>query len=648
MSLHFGSCPNAQFDDFGAIVRGRSFWGEVLAPSADGDGWSLYILFRDHIVKRGPWSVHEVNLQTEQVTPHYGCEDEPAQIHAFPDNRIYVPAGPALHRLNPQSRTFDVIPLPSGGYWYWCPGRDGTVFLCSTGERRVLRLDTATDAVEDYGLMGHDQGSVLARMWEYGDITDEGEVLSPLATDGHSLYLVTGQLPRAVWAMDLETREQRMLFAIVDHDRVALAQREDACYALVRRSIGDEVYCLASGASERVDRLPELAEEPIPTVAGVPRPELPDRLAMPVNDCQGVGMCEADGTATVHYRPAGAGWRTITFELGDFPSYLFRMGSTADGCLLGASEDPYTIFRFDPRRSRATIMAPSPYYTHIYGSAELGDKIYFTGYTGSPLFEYDPAEPWTYQPARPDAHVPLPEDKRANPRLVARMPHMRRAYDVVAGADSRLYLPCSAEMTGPRASGGGLGWYEPTTGQVGLVRDGFEFHRGHAIATACEGRYLVVATTAWWPRTIDPETSRVADRMVTYDVEESRVIGDLEPVRDSAGGGVMVEWQPGKVVGRFTAARDREPEAMFFVLDVASQEILTTYRLSGSGAARLLLLPDGRLLGHHEGGIYRLDPEQWSFEPVYTLATAPRDWCVVDGQVYAFLDTRLVRLAGVV
>jgi hypothetical protein len=139
----------------------------------------------------------------------------------------------------------------------------------------------------------------------------------------------------------------------------------------------------------------------------------------------------------------------------------------------------------------------------------------------------------------------------------------------------------------------------------------------------------------------------VADRVVTYDVQEERVVGDLEPVCGGAGGGTVVEWRPGRIVGRFSAARDRDPEALFFLLDVASQKVLSTCRLPGSSQARLLRSPDGHVLGYHQGGVYKLDPEKWAFEPLCTLGTAPRDWRVVDGKVYAFLGTRLVRLTNV-
>ena len=648
MSLNFHAVPEAEVDDFGVIVRGRSFWGEVLAPSTAGDGWSLFILFRDHIVKRGPWTVHEVNLQTGVVTPHVGTEDEPSQILAFPDGRVYVPVRSVLHRLDPATRSFDTIQLPDGDRWLWRPGRDGTIFLYSTGICRAAQLDPVSDAVVDYGRVGHDQGYVLARIWEYGDISAAGEVLTPLAVDDRCLYLVTGQLPRALWALDLETREQRMLLSIIDPDRMALAQHDDGCYALVRRTGGDEVYRLYFDAADRIASLPPPGKEAAPTAAGVLRPELPEPMAMPVLDYQGTGMCEADGTATVHYRPAGSDWQASRFDLGDYPSYLFHMGSTAGGRLLGSTEDPYTIFRFDPRTGEPEILGPSPYYTHVYGFAEIGDKIYFTGYTGAPLFEYDPSREWTYQPSRPGVRVPLPEDPEANPRLVARMLRMRRVYDVAAGAGRRVYLACSAEMTGPWASGGGLGWYEPATGDSGLVRDGFEFHRGDAIIPAADGRYMIVAASAWWPRTIAPEVSKVPTRVVIYDMELRDVIGNLEPRPDGAGGGsTLVEWRPGLVVGRFNAARDAEPAALYFILDVAAQEILSTFRLPGRSSARLLLLPDGGLLGYHDEGLYRLDPEQWAFEAVCALPTPPRDWRVVDGEVYAFLDTRLARLASI-
>jgi len=644
MKLTYTTTPPPSLEDYGVMVHGRSFWGEVLANSTAGDGWSLFILFRDHIVKRARWSVHEVNMQSGEVTPHHGIMDEPSQIHAFPDGKIYVTLGPMFLRLNPETKAFEEIKIPVGHYWYWRPARDGTVYLCCADDARVIHFDPAGDRVTDFGTIDQGQGGLLARMWEYGDITEDGEILIPFGVDDLSAYVVTGQLPRALWSLDLKTREQRMLLCIADPDTMAILQREEDCYALVRRPAGDELYLLTSSEAKRIDRLPVLAKRPPPSVAGIPKPEIPEGLAIPVGDYQGTGMCEADGTGTVHYRPPGKEWRTAKIDLTEFPSYLFQMGSTSDGRLLCSSEDPYTIFAFDPESRERQILGPSPYYTHTYGFAELEGKIYFTGYTGSPLFEYDPGKRWTYQPSRPGVHVPLPEESDSNPRLVARMPRMRRAYGIVAGPDGRLYIPCSAEMTGPLASGGALCWCEPSTGRTGMIREGFEIHLGNAITTASDSRYMVVTTAPWWKRHIHPETSGVPCRLVTYDVEAGKVIGDLEPSRDAVVAGTAVEWKKGLVVARYGTSEIRSPNAIFSVFDVANQEIVGTHRLPGTSTCRLLGLPDGRLLGYHEGGVYRLDPENWTFEPLCKLDTPPRDWRIVNGRIYAFLDTRLVRL----
>jgi hypothetical protein len=57
----------------GPFVRGRNcFEAPVLGPSCADDGFSAYVLFRDHIVRRDPWTIYEVNLQTEAVTPFAG------------------------------------------------------------------------------------------------------------------------------------------------------------------------------------------------------------------------------------------------------------------------------------------------------------------------------------------------------------------------------------------------------------------------------------------------------------------------------------------------------------------------------------------------------------------------------------------------
>ncbi|PIU64835.1 MAG: hypothetical protein COS85_11020, partial [Armatimonadetes bacterium CG07_land_8_20_14_0_80_59_28] len=228
-----------------------------------------------------------------------------------------------MHRLNPQSGEFDFdpLPVPVSDYWYWRPGQDGNVYLCGSSTRRVLRFDCREDAFADYGTVGHDQGRILARMWEYGEITAEGEVLTPLAVDARCLYLVTGQLPRALWALDLQTREQRQLLCVVDPDRMSLSQREDACYAVIERPSGRETYRLTFDAAVRVECIPPLPEMPRPTLNGIPLPELAKPLRMAVPDYHGTGMCDADGTATVHYRPAGREWRSISYDLGDYRSY---------------------------------------------------------------------------------------------------------------------------------------------------------------------------------------------------------------------------------------------------------------------------------------------------------------------------------------
>ena len=86
---------------------------------------------------------------------------------------------------------------------------------------------------------------------------------------------------------------------------------------------------------------------------------------------------------------------------------------------------------------------------------------------------------------------------------------------------------------------------------------------------------------------------------------------------------------------------------VFFVLDVVTQKLEGTFLLPGRSECRLLHLPQGQLLGCHDEIIYRLNPVTWEFETVAKLHTTPRDWGIVGGEVYAFLDTRLVRSVNI-
>ncbi|MBM4078533.1 MAG: hypothetical protein FJ278_02455, partial [Planctomycetes bacterium] len=58
VSLDFSKSPEARVEDLGVMVQGRTFEGCDVGPSSDGDGWSAYCLYRDHIVKRDPWTIH--------------------------------------------------------------------------------------------------------------------------------------------------------------------------------------------------------------------------------------------------------------------------------------------------------------------------------------------------------------------------------------------------------------------------------------------------------------------------------------------------------------------------------------------------------------------------------------------------------------
>ena len=64
-------------EHLGQPVRGRNFFtgfpgksGAVIGPSCSGEGFSAYGLYRDHIVKRDPWTIFQVDLQTQIEQRH--------------------------------------------------------------------------------------------------------------------------------------------------------------------------------------------------------------------------------------------------------------------------------------------------------------------------------------------------------------------------------------------------------------------------------------------------------------------------------------------------------------------------------------------------------------------------------------------------
>jgi len=123
--------PVIEWEDLGVMVRGRATLPGApgLGLSTDKDGWSAYAAYRDHVVKRKPWAICEINLQTLKVKhfPAAGGElSDTWGFVVFPDGSPYTfPTGGAhpgarIARVDWKSGQLQVFgPCPDGWNYDW-------------------------------------------------------------------------------------------------------------------------------------------------------------------------------------------------------------------------------------------------------------------------------------------------------------------------------------------------------------------------------------------------------------------------------------------------------------------------------------------------------------------------------------------------
>ena len=691
----FPEAPVLRWEDLGVMVRGRTTLrgSPGLGFSTDKDGWSAYMGYRDHIVKRKPWAFVEVNLQNGKVKRFQAPEEELTDAWAFrvfPDGRPYTlptgsaaAAGARIARIDwrtGQLEVFGPCPDPWNYCWQW-GANDDAIYIGGYRKGHAIRFDPETAQITDYGVQGP---------------PDAVHALD-IAADDKFVYTCVGKNTSYLIACDKQTREQHILRSAEYPGRWSVNSWDGQVFPRLHPPTYEDGvpkwqefrvrHCRMEPMPQRPER-----QTPGPRAAfGVPRPELLSTSA----------MCLGDGYATLWYRLPEQDWQSIRFQVDDVPSYLFRLGVTADGRIIGASEDPYTIFTYDPETGGKRLLGPPPNLTHVYSFlAHPNGNVYMCGYSGAPLFAWNPTQPWTYQPGTPDKATPNAKDPKCSPTQVARIYRQRRAFKALLGADGRIYIPCSAYVE--TLPGGCLGWYDPARDEAGLIREGFETWRGNDGCTAADGRYIVVTTVPWPPDQGEKETVLTdphdligtADGMkiryrgpegatgtritadavvrkllagrtsrsvsfdqtgyvVTFDTSTQKVIGQLplaSPTGSTRDVAMVCEWEPGSVIVRVNTAAG----AKYGLLNVAEQKIEFPLTLPGPGRGKLLRLPGGHIAALHRGAIVLLDPSDWTWRVAGRLRPIedgkplePRDWVLLDDDLYLCCETRLGRISSV-
>jgi hypothetical protein len=585
-------------------------------------------------VRRDPWTIYEINLQTGEVTPHHGNEMDCCFLVQMPDGCIYTfptkadsnPPQAYVARFNPYKRAIEIFGPGSPDSWNYCFhwGPDDAIYIGGWKAHYAMRFDPVSGGFTDYGRQGPD---VIGGIYH-------------VAADHRYLYTTLGGTPYILNAFDFETGEQEVVKAWDLPQRAVLVRRPQGVFVIVdvqRESLlythpTDEivqVYHLENKELTPVNELPPEDDSPATYQTSVPKPRI--LKASPV--------CRGDGTATLWYQRPGDEWSSVTWQAGDSPSYMFRLG-TYQNKIIGASEDPYNLFTYDPETGEKSVIGGT--LLHTYAFQEFGGKVYFVGYAGGPVYEWDPLKPWTQQPPNALIVPPAPDSAEANPRRVTVFELQRRSYDIVLAADNRLYIPCGAYIES--IPGGLLGWYDPVSGEAGGLRKEFEHAKGVDAETALCGRYVVVATVPWPEPT--PEYHE-AD-LVIFDTEEKVVTGRVAPKPGCIDFSTLIEWKPGKIVGRFTENEELKQDAMstFYVMDVESQTCETILQVPGVPQNRMIRLSNGKIGSLFDERMIHIDPDAGTAEIAGEFASPPRDWLILNEDLYVILGTEIHRMPG--
>jgi hypothetical protein len=431
--------PKLPGENIGSFVIGRTFYEEqgkgyaVVGPSSAGDGWSAYALYKDHIVRRDPWTIYEVNLQSGNVIAYEGNRMDCWFLAPMPDGCIYTfpsdpdsdPQNAYVARLNPARGAIELFGPGSPDSWNYSYGwgPDHALYVGGWKLHHAMRFDPVTGEFTDYGPQGPEATGGLYHV----------------AADDRYLYSTLGGTPYILNAYHFETGEQEVVTTFDLPERAVLVRRPEGVFVIVDRQMKSLLYTQPTDDIVRlyhmehkrltpVDALPPEPDAVAETQPGVAKPAI----------LESSPVCRGDGSATQWYRPPGDDWKSVTFQAGESPSYMFRLG-TFQNKLIGSSEDPYSLFTYDPETKEKSLLGGIS--LHTYAFQECDGLVYFVGYAGGPVYAWDPKRPWTNQPPNPVVQQPAVDAPEANPRQVALFELQRRSYAIVLAADGRLYVP---------------------------------------------------------------------------------------------------------------------------------------------------------------------------------------------------------------
>ncbi len=521
--------PVLHTEALGEPARGVNVWERWFVPNTDGKSWDLLqIYFKEYY---GPTWLYAVDLGTKEV-----------RKQRLPDHHQFYLSGRAL--------AFD------GKYYIATPSR-------KTGNMDMFVYDPVTNTLEERGevvrglggevrplVVGPDgriygSGTRGNRVGLYiydpklGKVTKDFGAVGPthpngawsryvIGVDETHAYIASGMIP--AWylvAVDLKTGEEKVLLESPTERVMDIIESFPGAYARVPQGPGtpDKEFWLYHGeAIARVNNTPPWRKKNSPWDKAVPKPEVY------------FGQIDPDekGNAVLWYRDregasAPRDWKSVQLTgVETYPHRINPLSQLPDGRLYGTGDDYVGTFIFDPKTDQTTYCGPrtglAPYTTIV-----CEGKLYSSGYAGGPLYVYDPKQPWTLgKGGPPNQPPPATSSTASNPRMLGEFRSTRVAimHSSALGADGKIYFGGFGERG---YTGGGLGWYDPTTQKLDGYWKPFSGYMVHWITPALEKRLIVISTSTAADELKNSRWTEEA-KLFFYDVKEQKVIRELVPI----------------------------------------------------------------------------------------------------------------------
>ncbi len=659
------NAPTLEPERLAAPARGVTSWTFQLIPNPDGKTYdALQWYFKTY---SGPTWLYACDLATGEVKKQRFPDRRQIHMHGgllAPDGKYYIVtpdwnAGMNLFVYDPATNLLEdrgiFVPDLVGETRRLVLGPDGLIY--GTGNYREPRkagaycYDWKTGkVVRDYGPIGPDHAPHGA--WGYY-----------IGVDDQYIYVASGKIPWYLVAVNIKTGKESLLAQTKAGGNMTLSPMNGGARVTVQNEpeAKQEHFWLYHGKMiPKTDNNPPWTPFQSQWDKAPPRPEVYRGQVDPVDGKAHLwwrsaeDRIQAPKPAPADAKPEDLGWKRLELpDVETYPLAIHRLIPLPDGRLFGTAQAYIGRFLFDPKTGEGIPLGSGG--PSIYALAVHGERLYWSGYAGGPVDEFDPARPWTLLKGGPPGHEP-PDIKsnESNPRRVVDSLHgktrVKKMFSAAIGADGCLYFGGAGIRD---YSGGSFGWFDPESGEYDGLWRPFSGYRVYWVTSALDGRYIVASTKTATDE-LNGDVRPDSAKLFVWDTAEKKIVRDFVPVPNASKAGPVVEVAPGRLLGT-TEDPEVENGGLLYGVDVHTGAVLFTKKLPdtlrfrwGHGTTHWDYVkgPDGNVYTYLGNVLVRIRPADANVEVLGRPGRVGR-FCFAGDDLYLAGDEPVRRLAGI-